>query len=280
MKIGEIEIHWLRGGKLAFDGGAMFGVVPKALWEKKYPVNEANQIAAYADPMYFEVGGKHVLIDAGIGMNRLTEKQKRNFSVEEESFIIQDLARLGVTPEEIDFVLMTHLHFDHVTGLTGVSGDGTLVSVFPNAKIITSLTEWEEMRAPNIRSKATYWSENWQKISHQIHTYSGEMEVLPGVTMHHTGGHSAGHGIVQITSKEMRAVHLGDIFPTHAHLNPLWVTAYDDYPMDSIYAKEKWFAKWMDEKTWFLFYHDAFYEAIQLNGAGEITNKVEKKRSF
>ncbi|WP_088815225.1 MULTISPECIES: MBL fold metallo-hydrolase [Listeria] len=278
MKIGKIEIHWLRGGKLAFDGGAMFGVVPKALWKKKYPVNEANQIAAYADPIYLKVAGKHVLIDAGLGVNRLTEKQKRNFSVEEESFIVQDLARLGVTPEEIDFVLMTHLHFDHVTGLTGTAEDGTLTSVFPNAKIIASETEWDEMRAPNIRSKATYWPENWQKIEAQIHTYSEKMEVLPGVTMHHTGGHSAGHGIVEISSDGMHAVHLGDIFPTHAHLNPLWVTAYDDYPMDSIFAKEKLFAKWMDEQTWFLFYHDAFYEAIQLNRAGEITNKMEKKR--
>lgn len=276
MKIGELDIHWLSGGKMAFDGGAMFGVVPKALWFKKYPANEQNQIATDTDPMYFNIEGKHVLIDAGIGVNRFTEKQKRNFAVEKESFVIQDLAKLGITPLDIDYCLMTHLHFDHATGLTSIQ-NGELVSTFPNAKIITSSTEWEEMKKPNIRSKATYWKENWKQIEKQVTTFSKKMEVLPGVSMYHTGGHSAGHCIIEIESKGERAVHLGDIFPTHAHLNPLWVTAYDDYPMDSIFAKEMLFQKWMDGQTWFLFYHDAYYHAIQLNENGEMIQTIEKK---
>ncbi|EHL2571344.1 MBL fold metallo-hydrolase, partial [Listeria monocytogenes] len=116
IQIGKIKIYWLRGGYTHFDGGAMFGVVPKPLWEKKYPVNDKNQLANVTDPMFFQYLGKNYLIDSGLGNRRLTEKQKRNYGVTEESFVLEDLAQLSIAPEDIDYVLMTHLHFDHVLG--------------------------------------------------------------------------------------------------------------------------------------------------------------------
>lgn len=133
IQIGEIKIYWLRGGYTHFDGGAMFGVVPKPLWTKKYPANEKNQLANVTDPMFFKYLGKNYLIDSGLGNNRLKDKQKRNYGVTEESYVLENLAELGVAPEDIDYVLMTHLHFDHVLGLTGVSKEG-YYSIFPNAK--------------------------------------------------------------------------------------------------------------------------------------------------
>ncbi|WP_239254891.1 YtnP family quorum-quenching lactonase [Listeria ilorinensis] len=278
LQIGEIDIYWLRGGITGFDGGAMFGVVPKALWQKKYPANEKNQVVNVTDPMYFYFQGKHYLIDSGIGRGRLTEKQKRNYGVMEESYVIEDLAKLGVRPEDIDFILMTHLHFDHVVGLsTYDSYEQKLVSVFPNAKIIVEETEWEEMQCPNIRSQATYWPENFQAISTQILPYKKYIEIAPGIHLQHTGGHSAGHAVIIIESNGEKAIHMADIFPTHAHQNVLWVTAYDDYPMTSIFQKEQFFNKWMNEKSWFLFYHDAYYRAIRYDESGEKCEAVLRK---
>ncbi|TDR53498.1 MBL fold metallo-hydrolase [Paenilisteria rocourtiae] len=274
LRVGEIKIHWLRGGVTHFDGGAMFGVVPKALWSKKYQPNEKNQIRCVTDPMYFEYQGKHYLIDAGIGIGRLTEKQKRNFGVVEESFILEDLALLGVQPKDIDGVLMTHLHFDHIVGLTNTDGQ----SIFENATIYTTETEWQEICRPNIRSKATYWADNWQGIASQIQTYSNSLRLNDAIQLEKTGGHSNGHAIIRMESQGESAIHMADIFPTHAHQNVLWVTAYDDYPMDSIFAKERLRGELEGTGMWLLFYHDCFYRALQFDEDGNVAGKVIVRR--
>lgn len=152
MQIGEIKLTWLNGGVTHLDGGAMFGVVPKPLWAKKYPVNENNQIELRTDPILVQANGLNMLIDSGIGNGKLNDKQKRNFGVTEESNLVEDLGRLGIQPNDIDYILMTHLHFDHACGLTKREGE-TWVPVFERAEIITTQTEWVEMKNPNIRSK-------------------------------------------------------------------------------------------------------------------------------
>lgn len=258
----KMTITWLNGGITKMDGGAMFGPVPKPLWEKRYPANDRNQIELTTEPMLLQYEGKNYLIDAGIGKGRLTEKQKRNFGVTEESRIKEDLAELNLTPEKIDAVLMTHMHFDHVTGLIEEE-NGELVSFYPNATIYVNEIEWEEIRFPNRRSSSTYWEENWKPIQDQVSLWNDTLEVTPGIEMHHTGGHSNGHAILKLIQKNDVAVHLADIFPTHAHKNPLWVTAYDDYPMDSIQGKEKWLLEGLDNEYKFLFYHDAYYRMMQ-----------------
>ena len=177
------------------------------------------------------------MIDSGIGKGKLDEKMKRNLGCEETK-VEESLAELGLTPEDIDIILMTHLHNDHAAGLTEWQ-EGELVSVFPNADIYVSQVEWDEMRNPNIRSRNTYWKENWEPIQHQVKTFEGSIFVLPGIEMIHTGGHSDGHSVIKLTQNGETILHMGDIMPTHAHSNPLWVLAYDDYPMTSIFAKEK-----------------------------------------
>ncbi|MCR8850203.1 MBL fold metallo-hydrolase [Rossellomorea sp. SC111] len=277
LKVGDVTIHWLNGGVTHMDGGAMFGVVPKPLWSKKYAVNENNQIELRTDPLFFQWEGKNVLIESGIGKGKLNDKQKRNYGVHEESDIEASLASLGLTPDDIDVVLMTHMHFDHACGLTKVEGE-ELVPVFPNASIYTSQVEWDEMRNPNVRSRNTYWKENWESIQSQVETFKDEMEVLPGIKMVHTGGHSDGHSIILIEQGGETFIHMADIMPTHAHKNPLWVLAYDDYPMTSIGAKEKWIGKAIEGEYWFLFYHDAVYRGIKWNRDGEIIDKVMREK--
>nr|WP_272495710.1 MBL fold metallo-hydrolase [Bacillus pinisoli] len=268
---------WLNGGVTHLDGGAMFGVVPKALWSRKYPHNDKNQIELRSDPILVQMKGKNILIEAGIGNDRMSEKQKRNYGVLEEAAIEDSLATLGLTTQDIHIVLMTHMHFDHVCGLTKWS-EGKLVPTFENAVIYVSETEWNEMREPNIRSRNTYWKENWESIQHQVQTFEKELHVLEGLKMIHTGGHSDGHAIITLESDGEQLFHLADLLPTHAHQNALWVMAYDDYPMQSIYSKEYWMNQGLTKQVWFSFYHDAFYRAIKWNKELEVIDQLERKK--
>lgn len=277
LKIGNVALTWLPGGVTNLDGGAMFGVVPKPLWSKKYPANEKNQIELPTDPILIQMDGKNLLVESGIGRGKLTEKQLRNYGVTKESDIEASLVKLGLNPEKIDYVLMTHLHFDHACGLTKIV-NGEYVSAFPNAKIITSQVEWDEMRNPNIRSKSTYWKENWEAIVPQVETFEDTWS-LGALKMVHTGGHSNGHAILIIENGGELAVHMADLLPTHAHQNVLWVMAYDDYPMDSIIAKEKWLSYALKNQAWFTFYHDTYYRAIKWSQDGkEIDERIIREK--
>ncbi|HWO75745.1 MAG TPA: MBL fold metallo-hydrolase [Bacillus sp. (in: firmicutes)] len=277
LQFGSYTLTWLNGGVTHMDGGAMFGVVPKPLWSKKYTVNEKNQIELRTDPILVQDGKQNILIEAGIGNGRLSEKQMRNYGVTEESAIDQSLAELGLTKADIDTVIMTHMHFDHATGLTDLN-DGKLVSAFPNAIIYTSQVEWDEMRNPNIRSRNTYWKENWETIEKQVVTFNGELEVAPGIRMIHTGGHSDGHSIVLFEQGDDIMLHMADLMPTHAHDNVLWVLAYDDYPMTSIKEKQKYITYGKEKQAWFIFYHDADFRAIRFNTSGEIIESIKREK--
>lgn len=279
LTFGKWKLTWLNGGVTHLDGGAMFGVVPKALWSRKYPVNEQNQIELRTDPILLQTSDKNILIDAGIGNGKLSDKQKRNFGVLEESAIEKNLETLGLTPEDINMVLMTHLHFDHVCGLNRWDGEKEdYVSVFPNASIHVSSIEWEEMKNPNIRSRNTYWEMNWKGIEGQIRPFEKEVTLEQGIKMVHTGGHSDGHSIIELIQGDEILLHMADLMPTHAHSPSLWVLAYDDYPMTSIYAKEKWIKEGIARNAWFTFYHDAIYRAIKWDNDFAVVDKVERER--
>ncbi|WP_423190235.1 YtnP family quorum-quenching lactonase [Alkalibacterium sp. f15] len=274
----DMTLYWLDGGVVSFDGGAIFGVVPKPLWNKKYPANEKNQITHATEPILIQYQGKNLLIDTGIGIDKLTEKQKRNFGVQEESRIEGNLNELGLSMNDIDVILMTHMHFDHASGLTRYD-NGELVSTYPNAVIYMAETEWEEVRHPNIRSRSTYWRQNWEAIQDQVVTFEKELEVVPGINMYHTGGHSNGHAVVKLTQDGETVMHMADIMASSAHQNPLWVMAYDDYPMDSVYAKVKWMKQAYQDNYKFIFYHDAYYRMIQWDENGkEIVDHLRRSK--
>ncbi|PFN96463.1 hypothetical protein COJ85_24395 [Bacillus sp. AFS076308] len=267
LKIGNVSLTWLSGGVTYLDGGAMFGVVPKGLWSKKYPANDKNQIELPTDPILIQMNGKHILVESGLGKGKLTGKQLRNYGVTKESEVEESLQRLGVAPESIDFVLMTHMHFDHACGLTKLV-NGQYISTFPNAQIITSQVEWDELRNPNIRSKNTYWRENWEAVESQVVPFEEKWE-FGAITMIHTGGHSDGHSILLIEDGGETCIHMADLMATHAHQNVLWVMAYDDYPMTSIAGKQKWLTLGLEKNAWFTFYHDAFYRAVKWDKDGK-----------
>lgn len=272
----DMTLTWLNGGVTCLDGGAMFGVVPKPLWSRKYPVNEKNQIELPTEPILIQYQGKNMLLDTGVGFNKLNEKQLRNYGVTQESALTSSLDELGLTATDIDYVLMSHLHFDHAGGLTEWQDD-VLVPAFPKAKVYVSQIEWDEMREPNIRSRNTYWKDNWEPIVDQVVTYEDQIEIMPGIEMIHTGGHSNGHAILKFTQNGETILHMGDIMPTHAHQNPLWVLAYDDYPMTSVFAKERLMKEALANGYWFSFYHDAYYRMIKWDETGkEVVDSLKR----
>lgn len=274
VKFGKYELHYLNGGMTNMDGGTMFGPVPKPLWERKIPVNDKNQVPMTTHPILIRTGEQNILIDTGLGEGKLTDKQKRNFGVENESLVAQDLNKLGLKPEDIDIVLMTHLHYDHASGLADLDGN----AIFKNAVHYIQQDEWHEFLAPNLRSKATYWPMNRGDYQKRMILFEDDIEVVTGIHMYHTGGHSFGHSIITIETEGEKAVHMADIFPSHAHLNPLWVTSYDDYPMQSIREKERWLPWLIMQDYWFLYYHDAAYFAVKFDkGDHSIKAAVERK---
>lgn len=277
LTVGRAKLTWLKGGVSYPDGGAMFGVVPKALWTKKYPGNELNQIELRSDPILIQVDNKNLLIDVGLGNNKFNKKQIQNFGVQEESRIEESLAEINLTIKDIDIILMTHLHYDHANGLTQKTATN-YESVFKDVPIYVSQIEWDEMKNPNIRSRSTYWEMNWKPVVNQVKTFKEHIEVLPGLTMIHTGGHSNGHCIIKFEDEEGGFIHMADIMPTHAHTNSLWVLAYDDYPMTSIFKKEHWIPYGVENNLWFTFYHDAYLRAIKLNEKGEVTEELKRIR--
>lgn len=277
LQIGKAKLTWLDGGVNYLDGGAMFGVVPKALWGRKYHVNNKNQIELRTDPLLLELHGKYYLIDTGMGNGKLSDKQKRNFGVLEESKVEKSLQVLGLSTADIDYILMTHLHFDHACGLTVKDGDA-FVPAFKNATIITSDVEWHEMRHPNIRSINTYWKMNWEAVAQHVHAFSREIKLTDELRMIHTGGHSDGHCILIYEDGQDCFVHMADLMATHAHQNKLWAMAYDDYPVTSVHEKEKWMAYGYERVAWYTFYHDAYYRAIRFDAEGKIMNTLERVR--
>ena len=277
-KFYDMKLTWLNGGLNYLDGGTMFGPVPKVLWSRRYDVDENNLIELPTDPILIQYNGKNILIDTGLGNGKLDDKMKRNLGVANESRVEENLAALGLNPESIDIILMTHLHNDHAAGLTKWQNDN-LISVFSNAVIYSSEVEWDEMRSPNIRSKNTYWKENWEPVQNQVKTFEKSIIIVPGIEMIHTGGHSNGHCVIKLTQNDETILHMGDLMPTHAHNNPLWVLSYDDYPMDSIYAKEKLMKEGLANKYWFSFYHDALYRLVKWDESGrELTESVKRSK--
>lgn len=263
----SMKITWLEGGTTAVDGGAQFGPVPKPLWSKKYEADELNRIITPTDPMLIQYQGKNILIDTGVG-HKLTEKQIRNFGVLHQPKLKESLDKLELTFDDIDIILMTHFHFDHAGGLTSFK-DQEIVSTFPNAVIYTSEVEWDEVRHPNMRSKNSYFKENWQAIENQVVTFKDKLEVMDGIEMIWSKGHSKGISIIKLTQNDEVLYHLSDLMATQAHQNPLWVMGFDDYPLDSIKYKQAYLSDILENGHKVLFYHDKDYRMIAWDQEGK-----------
>ena len=266
LPIGDFQIYWLNGGNFRLDGGTMFGAVPKVLWERKCKADAANTLPFCNDVLLVTTPEHNIIIDTGLG-NKLTEKQLSIFQVTAPWSVIDDLAELNLSPQDIDFVLLSHCDFDHAGGIVMHDALGNEKLTFPDAVHYIQKTEWEDVEQPCRRAQSTYWPENFNLLKKEgkLEIIEGDVEIIPGITLRHTGGHTRGHQLIEISSKGKTAVHLGDLFPTHAHSNPLWIMAYDNFPLEVIDRKEEYFQYYQKLDSWFTFYHDTQVKACKLD---------------
>jgi len=276
LKLGEFEIYWLNGGVTEFDGGTMFGAVPKVLWSKKYPATD-NYIQITNSPLLIKTPKALVLIETGLG-NKLTDKQKKIFRVSREWGVPADLLSLGFARENIDYVILTHCDFDHAGGIVMSDNKKEGRLTFPNASHIIQEIEWHDAMNPNRRSAHTYWPQNFSELKDTKNLYlvDGIFQVCDGIEVRRTGGHTKGHQMVRLESEGEVAYHLADLLPTHAHFNPLWIMAYDNFPLEVVELKEQLENKAIQENGWFTFYHDPFMYACKFDQEGNIISRLPR----
>ena len=256
MKLGEFDIQPVTDGRFRLDGGAMFGVVPKVMWERCCQPDDQNRIQLGLNCLLIRIGRKNILLDTGLG-DKEDAKFQQMFAIERMPTLRDSLKMEGLQPDDIHMVINTHLHFDHAGGNT-VREDGAVVSTFPKAKYIVQRGEYEDAARANERTRASYRRENFTPIAHvdQWEFVDGETEVLPGVTVMVTEGHTRCHQSIKIESEGQVAFYLGDLIPTVSHLPLPYIMGYDLYPLQTLETKRWVLDRALNENWLLVFEHD------------------------
>lgn len=256
MTLGDLELISLSDGAIRLDGGAMFGTVPRVLWERQAPPDAQNRIAMGMRPLVVR-GTRTMLIDAGAG-DKMDEKSRKIYGLDRTRHLDHALAEAGLTPDAIDIVLATHLHFDHAGGFTIRDEHGKVRPRFPRAQYVARRGEWEDALAPNERTRASYLPENFRPLADAgvLQLVDDDATIMPGVRVRRTGGHTRHHQIVEIQSKGRVAVFTADLIPTIAHLPDPWIMGYDLFPLETLDFKRT-FIREAIAKEWLIFFeHD------------------------
>jgi glyoxylase-like metal-dependent hydrolase (beta-lactamase superfamily II) len=257
LSLGRFQIHGLRDGFFHLDGGAMFGVVPKPLWEKKYPADGLNRIRLGLNSILVETGELNVLVETGIGTH-LDQKFHDLYSIENEPGLVGALKSIGLEREDIHLVINTHLHFDHCGGNTVIDEKGHDVPTFPLAEYIIQKGEWEDAHNPTARDKPSYLKRYFDPLEEQgqLRLVDGNTEVGEGIEVLLAPGHTSHHQVVKIESEGQALVFLGDMVPTSGHVGLSYVMSYDLFPLETIKSKEEYYRMAL-EGDWILaFNHD------------------------
>jgi glyoxylase-like metal-dependent hydrolase (beta-lactamase superfamily II) len=261
--LGKLRIHALQAGGQRLDGGAMFGVVPKPLWERRIPADARNRIPLGMRCLLVEHPDGLVLIDTGVG-NKEDAKFIDIYGIEAEvpghpTMLHAALEAAGVVPDDVRVVINTHLHFDHAGGNTMRTGTGEVRPTFGKARYLVNGPELRYATHTNERTAASYFPRNWEPLqaSGQLALVESGVELLPGIRMRHTPGHTPTHQSIVIESAGETGVFLGDVCPTAAHIPLPWIMGYDVEPLVTLESKR---ALWREAEAgnWLLiFEHDA-----------------------
>jgi len=254
MMLGDFELMMFSDGTYLLDGGSMFGVVPKSLWNRRVMVDERNLMACGTNCVLVKMGKQNVLIETGIG-NKLSEKLKHIYQNKE--MLLKNLAEAGVKREDIHAVINSHLHFDHCGWNTMREGE-SVVPTFPNARYFAPKGEWEHGQLQLERDRISYISDNYDPLlrNGQLTLAEKDSQVLPGISMVHYPGHTRSMMAVVIESGGKTACYISDLIPTSAHLDATWVMSYDLYPLETIENRKRYYSRAIPEKWLTIFTHD------------------------
>ena len=246
-------VRVLSDGLIKFDGGTMFGQVPKVSWEDKVSTDRKNRITLGLNCLLVQIVGKNVLVDAGAGSKELDQERETYGLV--PSRLMKGLRALGLSPKEVDAVILTHLHFDHCGGSTRLDRIGNLVPTFPNAKYFVQSVCWEEASSPNERCQELNRREDFHPIEEkgQLELLDGDSEIFPGLSVRVTNGHSTGHQVVLVNHGGERIAFLGDLVPTTYHLDLGTISAFDQYPEETLERKRD-FLRQAEREGWLLIF--------------------------
>lgn len=270
-----LRVITVEAGRLRLDGGAMFGVVPKPLWERRIPPDERNRIPLAMRCLLVQTSDRNLLVDTGLG-NKETDKFERIYGVENEGHptrLEDGLRAWGVAPEEIDTVVCTHLHFDHAGGCTVRGDDGTIRPAFPDARYVIRRGEWEFAHRDNERIQASYLPHNFDTLEEEgrVDFVDEDGEVAPGVRVLRTPGHTPHHQSVRVDAGDEVILFLADLVPTTAHIPLPWIMGYDVEPLVTLEAKRELLTRAGEEGWVLVFEHDpevAYGRARPREGGG------------
>ena len=254
MSLGDFELSVFSDGTYPLDGGAFFGVVPKVMWSRKVVADEKNFVWAGLNSLLVRTGKQNILIETGIG-NRLSERMVKIYG--QPAKLLDNLSAGGVSPDDIDIVINTHLHFDHCGWNTSRKGD-RVAPTFPKAKYYVQEGEWQHAQEQHVRDAVSYISDNYNPLieSGQMELLRGDREIVPGISVRVFPGHTAHMQGVVVTSGGKTACYISDLMPTSNHLDLTWLMAFDLYPLETINSKRKYYAQALPEKWLTVFTHD------------------------
>jgi glyoxylase-like metal-dependent hydrolase (beta-lactamase superfamily II) len=259
LKLGELELFVLNDGDIWLDGGSTFGVVPRVVWTRLTEPDEQNRIRLSMNPLLVRIAGAWVLVETGID-RKPGPKHREIYKLTQENPLLGQLASLGLEPEDIAWVINTHLHFDHAGLNTRLVG-GRPVPTFPKARYIVQKQELEEATHPHERSRASYLPENIEPVLEAglFELVEGETELLPGLRLVPVPGHTLGMQAVELESEGHRLAFTADLIPTLAQAPLPYIMAFDLYPMTTLETRKKMYARWLRGDYLLCFTHEPGY---------------------
>ncbi len=268
IELGRYRIAAVQDGTFAFDGGAMFGIVPKPLWEKQFLPDARNRIrlAARCLLVIDRETRRRILVDDGMG-DAWDEKQREIYAIEKAGGRLCDgLQALSLSPNEITDVILTHLHFDHAGGTTVRDAQGQVELAFPNADYHLQRRHWQWAHAPSERDAGSFIEETFELLqrSNRLHLLDGEGEIFPDIELIVSEGHTVALQLPRIHCENTHLTFCGDLVPTRAHIQVPWGTSYDLYPLTSIEEKKMMLAQALEDGGTLVFGHDAEVAACRL----------------
>jgi glyoxylase-like metal-dependent hydrolase (beta-lactamase superfamily II) len=279
MKLGDFEIRAVETGSFRLDGGTMFGVVPKVLWNKTNPADGDNRIAM-AMRILFAVGrGRRLIVDGGAG-TKMNGKMVRNYVIDTAG-LGAALKGAGIDPASVTDAVATHLHFDHAGGFTYRDSTGAVKLTLPRAVHYVQRRQWEAALHPNEKDRASFLPENYLAIEEaaRLRLLDGETEIFHGVTLMPTEGHTPGHQVVLIEGGGEKLLYCGDLIPLSSHVNLPYIMSFDHLPLVTLEEKRRLLGRAADE-GWILFFeHDPFMPACRVTrsngGRFEVSEAVD-----